>query len=90
MKTKTKFKKQNQKLIFAFVFVFVFIFAFLFIFVFAFSFIFCFCFLKLCVFVNSKWSRCAIDGQLSLDSRRSAIGLRNMAPRLIQICKFDP
>ena len=65
MKNKTKKKIENENKN-----------EFSFLFSFCFSFSFCFLFLlfkSFCIFVNSKWLRGAIDGQLSLDWPRSAI-----------------
>ena len=67
MKTKMKMKKQNKnenKNKFSFLLSFCFSFSFWFLFL---------LFKSFCIFVNSTWPRCAIDGQLSLDWPRSAI-----------------
>ena len=71
MKTKTKMKKQNENKIenenqnkCSFLFSFCFSFSFLLLFLLSKSF---------CIFVNSTWSRGAIDGKLFLTLPRSAI-----------------
>ena len=60
-------------------------FSFLFSFYFSFSFLFLFFVSKsFCIFVNSKWPRGAIDGQLSLDWPRSAIAFL-LTPRGLEV-----
>ena len=77
MKMKNKMKKNENKNKNGF--------SFLFSFCFSFSFWFLFLLSKsFCIFVNSTWSRGAIDGQLSLDWPRNAIAFL-LNPRGLEV-----
>ena len=72
MKTKNKSENENKNEI-EFSFLFPFLFCFLFL-----------LFKSFCIFVNSTWSRGAIDGQLSLDWPRSAMAFL-LNPRGLEV-----